>query len=75
MLKKCILLILPLIIIFSFGFSRSNTELDLRRSFLIYSEGDSEISSLLEYNIKTKMVQQGKYKVMTRDDIFFKEYK
>jgi len=69
-LKKCILLILPLIIIFSFGFSRSNTELDLRRSFLIYSEGDSEISSLLEYNIKTKMVQQGKYKVMTRDDIF-----
>lgn len=72
MLKKCILLILPLIIIFSFGFSRSNTELDLRRSFLIYSEGDSEISSLLEYNIKTKMVQQGKYKVMTRDDIFLK---
>ncbi|MFY9125352.1 MAG: hypothetical protein WAO32_00105, partial [Defluviitoga tunisiensis] len=71
-MKKCILLILPLIIIFSFGFSRSNTELDLRRSFLIYSEGDSEISSLLEYNIKTKMVQQGKYKVMTRDDIFLK---
>ena len=71
-MKKKSLLFLFLIIFIIFGFSRSDSDFDLRRSFLVYAEGDSEISSLLEYNIKTKLKQQGKYKVMTRDDIFLK---
>lgn len=71
-MKKKSLLFLFLIILIIFGFSRSDGDFDLRRSFLVYAEGDSEISSLLEYNIKTKMNQQGKYKVMTRDDVFLK---
>jgi len=71
-MKKKSLLFLFLIIFIIFGFSRSDSDFDLRRSFLVYAEGDSEISSLLEYNIKTKLKQQGKYKVMTRDDVFLK---
>lgn len=71
-MKKKSLLFLFLIILIIFAFSRSDGDFDLRRSFLVYAEGDSEISSLLEYNIKTKMQQQGKYKVMTRDDVFLK---
>lgn len=69
-LKKISLVILFLILMLSLGYSRSSTDFDLRRTFLIYTEGDSEISSLLDYNLKTIMQQQGKYKVVTRDDIF-----
>lgn len=71
-LKKISLVILFLILMLSLGYSRSSTDFDLRRTFLIYTEGDSEISSLLDYNLKTIMQQQGKYKVVTRDDIFLK---
>lgn len=50
-------------------FSQSSEVIDLRRSFLIYTEGDSSIGSLLEQYLKDDLEKQGKYRVLTKDDL------
>ncbi|MBL5981999.1 hypothetical protein NAAC61_08215 [Petrotoga sp. 8T1HF07.NaAc.6.1] len=50
-------------------FSQSSEVIDLRRSFLIYTEGDSSIGSLLEQYLKNDLEEQGKYKVLSKDDL------
>lgn len=50
-------------------FSQSNEFVDLRRSFLIYTEGNSSVGSLLEQYLKNDLEKQGKYKVLAKDDL------
>lgn len=70
-MKKSCLIFLFLLSTFSLTFSQLLQSSDLRRSFLLCVEGDSEISTLLEQSLEVRIEKQGKYKVLTKEDIFF----
>jgi len=68
-LKKIFILTIFVSIFLLQLFSQSSEVIDLRRSFLIYTEGDSNIGSLVEQYLKNDLEKQGKYKVLTKDDL------
>ncbi|PNS00264.1 hypothetical protein X927_04200 [Petrotoga mexicana DSM 14811] len=68
-MKKVLMLSIFVSIFLLQLFSQSSEVIDLRRSFLIYTEGDSSIGSLLEQYLKDDLEKQGKYRVLTKDDL------
>ncbi|MDY6894287.1 MAG: hypothetical protein SVO01_02550 [Thermotogota bacterium] len=68
-MKKILMLSIFVSIFLLQLFSQSSEVIDLRRSFLIYTEGDSNIGSLLEQYLKNDLEKQGKYRVLTKDDL------
>ncbi|POZ90327.1 hypothetical protein [Petrotoga sp. SL27] len=68
-MKKILILSIFVSIFLLQLFSQSSRVIDLRRSFLIYTEGNSSIGSLVEQYLKNNLEKQGKYKVLTKDDL------
>ncbi|PNR96165.1 hypothetical protein [Petrotoga olearia] len=68
-MKKILILSIFVSIFLLQLFSQSSQVIDLRRSFLIYTEGDSSIGSLVEQYLENNLEKQGKYKVLTKDDL------
>ncbi len=68
-MKKILMLSIFVSIFLLQLFSQSSEVIDLRRSFLIYTEGDSNIGSLVEQYLKNDLEKQGKYRVLTKDDL------
>jgi len=68
-MKKILMLSIFVSIFLLQLFSQSSEVIDLRRSFLIYTEGDSNIGSLVEQYLKNDLEKQGKYRILTKDDL------